>query len=143
MDAVCIDYIDVSSYFLDVDFEFSRYASFFDDEKGMQVLMNNVISKPRAIDKALDYFEKERNLFANLYVSEDSMECGVIRDYCGIKIFPQIDDDISGWLFFYDPTPFANWGHTCKYLFIVNEVCLEITTYDKGISDVVKLDRIY
>ena len=143
MDTVCVDFIDVNSHFFGMNFDLSKYAIFFDDEKDMQVLMNEVISKPRAIDKALERFEEERSPFANLYISQDAMECGMIRDYSGEKIFPQINDDISGWLFFFDSTPFANWNHACKYLLVVNENCMEMTTYNKGVSDVVQLEKIY
>lgn len=143
MDVACIDYIDVGSYFFGMNYNLSKYARFFDDEKDMQVLMNDVISKPRAKDKALEIFDEERNQFTSLYVSQDSLECGAIRDYRGEKIFPEIDEDVSGWLFLFDPTPFANWGHTCKYLFVVNEKCIELATHNRGMSDVVQLDKIY
>lgn len=142
MDVACIEYIDVSSYFFDVEYDFSKYARYFDDEKDMQVLMNDVISKPRAIDKALQVFESERNQFTNLYVSEDSLECKEIRDYWGERIFPKIEDDVSGWLFLFDPIPFANWEHACKYLFVVNQECFELVVYNKGVCDAIQLEKI-
>lgn len=142
MDVACIEYIDVSSYFFDVDYDFGKYARYFDDEKDMQVLMNVVISKPRAIDKAFEIFGDERNQFTNLYMSKDSLECREIRDYWGERIFPNVEEDVSGWLFFFDPTPFANWTHTCKYLLVINQACFELVEYNKGVCDAIQLEKI-
>lgn len=140
MDVVCFD---AGFQFFGVNSDLTQYIRFFDDEKDLQVLMNDVISKPRAIEKALELFEGERNQYANLYVSHDALECGRIRDCWGDLIFPDVEEDISGWLFLFDPTPYANWGHDCKYLLLVDDNSYMMKEYNRGASDIVLLEEIF
>ena len=143
MNGAVIQYVDVSQCYFDVfDFDYSRYTYIFDDEKGLQVSMNHVISKVNAIKKAHQVFQMEQNEFTELYVSADAMKVGLIKDYLGNKIFGHLSEELSGWVFLFDPIPFANWEHPCQYLLVVNEECYERVDYQRGAADTVRLDKI-
>lgn len=139
-----IEYVDVNQKFFEIDnIDFEKLVCVFDDEKGLRVTMNYVVSKTEAIKKAHQIFAEKQNEYTNLYVSVDSMKVEHIKDYMGEKIFKKLPDDISGWVFLFDPIPFANWEHPCEYLLIVNEDCFERTDYQRGVSDTVRLEKIY
>lgn len=105
--------------------------------------MNYVISKTKAIEKARQIFAEKQNEYTNLYVSTDAMKVEYIKDYMGEKIFKDLSDDVSGWVFLFDPIPFANWEHPCEYLLVVNEDCFQQTDYQRGVADIVQLEKIY
>lgn len=63
--------------------------------------MNYVISKPYAINRAYSLFKKYKSDFSELYISTDAIKVRQITDYMGDKVFPELDDNISGWLFFW------------------------------------------
>ena len=110
MNTALIQYVDVSQYYFGISgFDFERLASIFDDdEKGLHVSMNHVISKVNAIEKAQQVFQMKQNEFTELYVSADAMKVGQIKDYLGNKIFEHLSEDISGWIFLFDPIPFEH-----------------------------------
>ena len=144
MDIALVSYVDIHQCYFDMDsFNIGRFEYVFDDEKGLKVSMNNVISKPEAIIEACRIFQEEKNEFTELYVSADAMKVGHIKDYFGDKIFDQLPEDISGWLFLFDPTPFANWEHSCQYLLVVNDKCIEKVKYNRGVADTVRLEKVY
>jgi len=142
MDITSISYIDIHEYYFDISLDSGRFMSVFDDEKGLKVSMNSVISKPEAITKACQIFRKDKNEFTELYISADAMKIGLIKDYFGKKIFDCLPEDISGWLFFFNPIPFANWEHSCQYLFVVNDNCIERVDYNRGVADTVRLEKV-
>lgn len=144
MDIALISYVDIQQYYFGIDrFDVGRFEVVFDDEKGLKVSMNNVISKPEAITEACRIFQEEKNEFTELYVSADAMKVSQIKDYFGENIFEHLPEDISGWLFLFDPTPFANWEHTCQYLLVVNDNCIEKVKYNRGVADTVRLEKVY
>ncbi len=144
MNVALVSYVDIHQYYFDIDnFNIERFVSVFDDEKGLKVSMNDVISKPKAITKACQVFREEKDEFTELYVSADAMKVSQIKDYFGEKIFNHLPEDISGWLFFFDPLPFANWEHPCQYLLVVNDNCIERVDYNRGVSDTVRLEKVY
>lgn len=54
-----VEYIDVQQYYFEMDsFDIGRFVSVFDDEKGLKVSMNKVVSKPDAITKARRTIQK-------------------------------------------------------------------------------------
>ena len=144
MNTALIQYVDVNQHYFDITvLDFGRLAYIFDDEKGLQVSMNHVISKVNAIKKAHQVFQQEQNEFTELYISADAMKVGQIKDYLGNKIFEHLSEDISGWVFLFDPIPFANWEHPCQYLLVVNEECYELVDYQRVAADTVRLEKIY
>lgn len=144
IDAAYVEYVDVNQRFFEVDnADFGKLVCIFDDEKGLKVTMNYVISKTEAIKKARQFFAEKQNEYTNLYVSMDAMKVEYIRDYMEEKIFEDLSEDLSGWLFLFDPIPFANWEHPCEYLLIVNDVCYEHKNYQRGVADTVQLEKIY
>ena len=144
MAATLIQYVDVNQQYFGIDnFDFGRFACIFDDEKGLQIAMNHVISKTNAIEKARQIFFEEQNEFTKLYVSADAMKLRYMKDCFGNRIFSGLSEDISGWLFLFDPVPFANWEHPCKYLFIVNYDYYVMVNYERGVADTVRLEEIY
>lgn len=44
-------------------------------------------------------YQTQRTEFANLYVSKDAVKVKQIRDYLGNKIFENLDEELSGWIF--------------------------------------------
>lgn len=139
-----VSYVDIHQYYFDIDsFNIERFVSVFDDEKDLRVSMNHIISKPQAITKACQIFQEEINEFTELYISADAMKVNQIKDYFGEKIFNHLSEDISGWLFLFDPIPFANWEHSCQYLFVVNDNCTERVDYNRGVADTVRLEKVY
>lgn len=105
--------------------------------------MSTEIAKQEAIAKACHIFREERNEFTELYVSVDEMKVGQIKDYFGVLIFKHLPEDISGRLFFFDPAPFANWGHPCQYLLIIDDAWVEKVDYQRGVADTVQLEKVY
>lgn len=43
----------------------------------------------------------------------------------------------------FDPTPFANWDHACKYLLVIDTDNYEVLEYDKGLDEKVQMEQIY
>ncbi len=143
MNLAQIEYIDINKKYFEIEgIDFGRFICMFDDEKGLKVFMNHVISKTNAIRKANQIFQAKQNEFTELYISIDAMKVSQIKDYFGNRIFEFLPEDISGWVVFFDPMPFANWEHECQYLFIVNDNCIEKIDYQRGVADVVQLERI-
>lgn len=143
MNVALIQYVDINQQYFGIeDINFDRFVCMFDDEKGLKVSMNHVISKMKAIEKARQIFQEEQNGFTELYVSADAMKVGQMKDYFGNKIFGHLSEDISGWLFFFNPIPFANWEHLCQYLLVVDEGCIEKVNYQRGIADIIQLEKI-
>ena len=105
--------------------------------------MNHVISKPDAIEKARSLYAARKNPFANLYVSRDALSIQRVKDDMGTPIFPNIKKDVSGWLFFFDPIPFANWEHPCNYLFLIDENNYEEKEYNRGLCEEIQIEKIY
>lgn len=144
IDMAMVSYVDIHQYYFDIDnFNVEKFLNVFEDEKDLKVSMNKVISKPKAITKACQIFQEEKNEFTELYVSTDAMKVNQIKDYFGEKIFNHLPEDVSGWLFFFDPIPFANWEHPCQYLFVVNDDCIEKVNYNRGVADTVRLEKVY
>ena len=105
--------------------------------------MSTEIAKQEAIAKACHIFREERNEFTELYASVDVMEVNQIKDYFGELIFKHLPEDISGRLFFFDPVPFANWGHPCQYLLIIDDAWVERVDYQRGVADTIQLEKVY
>lgn len=103
----------------------------------------NLTSKPYAINTALDVFKARKDKYSNLYVSADAIKAKQVIDYLGDCIFGDLDGDTSGWLFFFDPTPFANWDHPCKYLLVIDSGNYEEIGYDKGLDESIQMEKIY
>lgn len=144
INAACMEYIDVHRAFFDVDVnDICKYAGMFDDEDGLRVRMNQVISKPYAIEKAFEVYRCQRNEFTHLYVSTDAVKAGLVCDYFEQRIFENLDKNLSGWLFFFDPVPFANWEHPCSYLFVVDGDNYQEIEYNRGLSEKVPIEKIY
>lgn len=121
-----------------------KYGYLFFDEEGETVTsMNRVIPKPYAIDKALDYFKTQKTEFSKLYISVDALKVKHIKDYMNKVIFKDIDGNLSGWLFCFDPTPFANWGHQCVYLFVISDRNYQEVKYDMGLNENILMEKIY
>lgn len=94
--------------------------------------------------KAIEIF---RNLhsFQNdevLYCSTNAVMANQIKDYYGVEIFPMIEKNISGWFFFLDEEPFANWKHECRYFFIIDERNIFEQMHEVGISDSILMEVI-
>lgn len=105
--------------------------------------MSTEIAKQEAIAKACHIFREERNEFTELYASVDVMEVSQIKDYFGELIFKHLPEDISGMLFFFNPVPFANLGHPCQYLLIIDDAWVEKVDYQRGVADTVHLEKVY
>lgn len=136
-------YIDVYRTYFSVDAVRSVLCGlFFDDEDDFSVTMNYVIPKPYAINCVYSLFEKYMSEFSELYVSVDAVKVKQITDYLGDKIFDGLDDNISGWLFFLDPIPFANWDHPCRYLFVVDVNSYEEIEYCRGLDERIQMEKI-
>lgn len=105
--------------------------------------MNQVISKPYAVEKAKILYQTQRTKFANLYISKDTVKVKQIRDYLGNKIFENLDEELSGWVFCFDAIPFANWDHPCKYFFIIDATNYEETEHCRGLNERVITEKIY
>lgn len=103
----------------------------------------SAMSKPYAIEKARNLYQTQRTEYANLYVSKDAVKVKQIRDYLGEKIFAGLDEELSGWLFFFDRIPFANWDHPCKYLLMVDEDNYQEIEYQSGLDERVQMEQIY
>lgn len=144
IDYTQVDYVDVHSVYFGMDVSsILRFECLFDEEKRFQVNMNHVISKPYAIEKARSLYEIKRSPFTNLYISRDAVSVKRVKDYMGTPIFPNIKKDVSGWLFFFDPIPFANWEHPCNYLFLIDENNYEEKEYNKGLCEEIQMEKIY
>lgn len=144
IDTAQIEYIDVQRTYFEIETA-SRRSSLiiFDGEDDIKVIMNHMISKPYAVNMARNVFREQRDDYANLYISVDAIKVKQIVDYLGNNIFEHLDGNISGWLFFFDPTPFANWDHACKYLLVIDTDNYEVLEYDKGLDEKVQMEQIY
>lgn len=102
----------------------------------------DIISKENAIEKVCQILLEEQNEFTELYVSKETVTAGQIKDYFGNKIFEHLPEDVSGWLFFFDMIPFANWGHPCQYLLVVDDDWTERIHCVRGPEDTMELERV-
>lgn len=135
--------IDVSRMYFGVDAISSMIRDvLFDKESDGVINMNYVISKPYAIDKALDLFKTQRSKYTDLYVSVDAVKIKQIKDYMGKRVFEKLDGELSGWLFFFDSMPFANWEHPCNYLLIIDHENYELIEYNRGLDDQIQIEKI-
>lgn len=144
IDTAQIEYIDVQRTYFEMEVA-STWSSLiiFDGEDDIKVIMNHMISKPYAIDTARNVFREQKNDYAVLYVSVDAIKVKQIVDYMGNNVFNHLDGDISGWLFFFNSTPFANWDHSCKYLLVIDSDNYEVIEYDKGLDENIQMEQIY
>lgn len=138
-----VEYIDVSRTYFEVEVANQHIAWFiFDEEDDVRISMNHIASKVSAINAAKSVFREYSDEHANLYVSCDAIKVKHVKDYFGEGIFKHLDDNISGWLFFFDPTPFANWDHPCKYLLVIATDNFEVVDYDKGLDENIQMEQI-
>lgn len=139
-----VTYIDVPRVFFDVEMVQTRMRWYlFEDESDGKISMNYVISKPYAIDKAIDCFKSQKNRFSTLTVSEDAIKVKYIKDYMGEPILKDLDGELSGWLFLFDTMPFANWDHPCKYLFVIDAANYQEIESDRGITGQIRMEKVY
>lgn len=138
-----VEYIDVQRAYFEVEVENQKIAwLIFDEEDDIKIIMNHITSKSVAIDIAESVFQEYKDEYSNLYVSCDAVKVKQIKDYFGENIFKNIDGNISGWLLFFDPTPFANWDHPCKYLLVITPDNFEVIDYDKGLDENIQMKQI-
>lgn len=135
--------IDICNTFFDIQSGIIEpfYHLFFEGEFYMPKV-NKVITKPYAINIAIDRFKSEVTEYSKLSISIDTIKAKQAIDYMGEAIFPTVDDNISGWLVFFDPFIFRNWEHSCKYLFIVNEFYNLETDYTRPCSEGIIMEAI-
>lgn len=103
----------------------------------------SAMSKPYAIEKTRKLYQAQMTEHAALYVSKDVVKVKQILDYMGKKIFTGLDEELSGWLFFFDQMPFANWGHPCKYLLMMEDGSCQEIEYQRGLDERVQIEQIY
>ena len=89
-------------------------------------IVNKVALKPIVEAMAKELYRDRNKEFSELWMSEDAVRIKQIRDYMGFPVFKNLNEDLCGWLVFYDPSTFMNWDHDCEYCFIINE-----NTYEK------------
>lgn len=130
--------IDVcQKYFHVDDVPIKKYSIIFQVDHN--IVMNEAISRKDAIEYIKQKRCKKDNRYSSLSISVDMLCLNFIKDFMGEKIFAEENVRYCGWLFQYDPTPFANWYHDCFYYFIVNyDYCCEVK-YNRGLSDVIKM----
>lgn len=144
IDTAYVQYIDVQEMFFDVKLKNPWCANIlFDGEDEIRVIMNRVMMKADAVCVAESIFKESKSEYAALQISRDALKAGCVTDYFGNKIFCSLNENVSGWLVFFDPTPFANWDHPCKYLFVIDEDNYEICDCEKGLNDKIQLDEIF
>lgn len=86
-----------------------------------------LITKQMAITIARNICEKIDREYVTMYISKDTIRIDSIRNIIGEYVFnkqttqEQRLTTPSGWLVFVDLCNVANWGHSCKYIFIVDE----------------------
>lgn len=136
-----IDTIDVcQKFFYTDDGPIKRYSYLFDVDN--DIFMNQVVSKRTAIDFMKKIISSDENCFAELSVSLDTVKISAIEDFVGEKIFGTVNERYSGWLFQYDPTPFANWYHECDYYFVINQVYNCQVKSKRGLSDSIRMQSV-
>ena len=106
-----------------------------------KVFYSNV--NPQWIEGTHQFWYVRNTPDGRLYVSVDAIKVKQIVDYMGNNVFNHLDGDISGWLFFFDSTPFANWDHSCKYLLVIDSDNYEVIEYDKGLDENIQMEQIY
>ena len=144
MNIAAVRRVDVCGTYFDIEMITSQVKRiFFEKESDGNISMNYVMSKPYAIEKARNLYQTQRTEHANLYVSKDAIKVKQIRDYLGEKIFTNLDEELSGWLFFFDRMPFANWDHPCKYLLMIEEDNYQEIEYQRGLDERVRIEQIY
>ena len=135
-----IERIDVCmQYFVVEDIPVKKYSYLFEVEN--DISMNRMISKNDAIDFIKGKCGRERNKYSSLSVSRDALNMLSIRDFVGEKIFDKDNERYCGWLFQYDPTPFANWYHECCYYFVISQSCYYPVKSMRGLSENVSMQR--
>ena len=80
--------------------------------------------------------------FSRLMISSDAVNSGEIMDFCGEKIFQNIDSWVSGWLFFYDSCTLMNWEHACEYTLVIADNMILKQKHTKAPAEIIALEPI-
>lgn len=94
-----------------------------------------MLNKIKVINLAKEIFTNEISDYSNLFISKTLVTNKFILDYSGHKIFPEINDNVTGWLVFFDPFIFRNWEHSCTYVFITDNEKTEMKFHTKPYID--------
>lgn len=139
-----IEYIDITSTYFDIEDSYVSdwMAELLSIEELYMPKVNKVMSKPRAMKIALDMYAMKKSEFSELYISSDALKLCNIFDYLGEPIFTNIDENLSGWLIFFDPSTFINWEHPCEYMFIVNSEQILMQQHNRSVHEVINMELI-
>lgn len=81
---------------------------------------SSVIYKSVNKPYAQSYAKKFLNDDWNVNISSTEHSVLNIFDISGERVFPG-EANLFGWVIFIDKNIFANWGHECEYIFLVND----------------------
>lgn len=134
-----IDLIDVSLTYFDIPIDKDKLFRVGCDDMNCDN-RNKIIGKKEAIELFKKTYPLQNCEVA--YCSSNAVIAKQIKDYNGTELFPMVNENWVGWFFFVDDMPFANWAHSCKYYFIVDENNIFQKAHTIGISDCVLVEKI-
>lgn len=134
-----VELFDTSEYYFDVPIDESRLKRIHCEDMCCEK-RNMVISKC----EAFRIFREKIGTFQDkkIMCSVNALKADQIKSYYNERLFDNVPGNISGWLFLWDKVPIANWGHECRYYFIVNDKLLYEIEVKAGLRENIRMQGI-
>lgn len=140
-----IEKVNILTNFFDMTLEEESsclpYVRQYFDSSYCEFCMNKLMTKTQAL-KIIAKEYHHLSDFSRLMISSDAVNSGEIMNFCGEKIFQNIDSWVSGWLFFYDSCTLMNWEHACEYTLVIADNMILKQKHTKAPAEIIALEPI-
>jgi hypothetical protein len=75
-----------------------------------------------------------------VYISKTKLKLLDIKDVMNNSVFDGVDENVEGWLVYYNPSVLFNWSHNVYFIFYINKkvsIHAKCNWWPKSIGDLV------